>query len=91
VNIFIQIKISKLDFDGFMAGYQSGRMTPPKHILPHVRVCFGPTGQLVTVLPTRPAEGQPGTVEIHDISILLQDRPEVDELKTFPGPLVRSA
>lgn len=64
-------------------------MTPPKYLLPHVRVCFGPTGQLVTVLPTRPAEGQPATVEIHDVQVMLQDDPEVEKLKAFPGPLIR--
>ena len=70
-------------------GYMQGRMTPPKYLLPHVRVCFGPTGQLVTVLPSRPAEGQPATVEIHDVQVLLQDHQQTEELKTFPGPLVR--
>ena len=64
-------------------------MTPPKYLLPHVRVCFGATGQLVTVLPTRPAEGQPATVEIHSLESLLSDNPQLEELKSFPGPLVR--
>ncbi|XP_070176214.1 protein transport protein Sec16A-like isoform X2 [Littorina saxatilis] len=75
---------------GATTGYQSGRMTPPKYLLPHVRVCFGPTGQLVTVLPTRPAEGQPAKVEIHDTQLMLQDSDEMEDLKVFPGPLVRN-
>ncbi|KAK7502616.1 hypothetical protein BaRGS_00006191, partial [Batillaria attramentaria] len=71
-------------------GYIQGRMTPPKYLLPHVRVCFGPTGQLVKVLPNRPAEGQPATVEIHDVQVMLQENDEVKDLRVFPGPLVRN-
>ncbi|KAK3087524.1 hypothetical protein FSP39_007014 [Pinctada imbricata] len=66
-----------------------GRMTPAKHSIPHLCVRFGPGGQLVKVLPNRPADGEPATVEIHDISQVLQDNLETDELKSFPGPLVR--
>lgn len=50
---------------------------------------FGPGGHLIKVMPNRPKEGQTATVEIHDISMMLEDRPEVEELKCFPGPLVR--
>lgn len=44
---------------------------------------------MVKVVPNQPAEGQPATVEIHDLNEMLQDNPETEELKDFPGPLVR--
>lgn len=66
-----------------------GRMTPEKYTIPHMCARFGPGGHLIKVMPNRPKEGQPATVEIHDISTMLEDRPEVEELKCFPGPLVR--
>lgn len=65
------------------------RMTPVKHSIPHACVRFGPGGQLVKVVPNQPAEGQPAIVEIHDLNEMLQDYPETEELKDFPGPLVR--
>lgn len=65
------------------------RMTPVKHSIPHACVRFGPGGQLVKVVPNQPAEGQPAIVEIHDLNEMLQDNPETEELKDFPGPLVR--
>lgn len=64
-------------------------MTPVKHSIPHACIRFGPGGQLVKVVPNQPAEGQPATVEIHDLNEMLQDNPETEELKDFPGPLVR--
>lgn len=64
-------------------------MTPPKYLLPHMRTCFGPNGQLVIVQPNRPTEGQPAVVEIHEVTTILQNDPEMEELKDFLGPLVR--
>ncbi|XP_071152410.1 protein transport protein Sec16A-like isoform X2 [Mytilus edulis] len=88
-------------YDPYYYGYQDyynnsyaepeppGRMTPEKYTLPHMCARFGPGGHLIKVMPNRPKEGQTATVEIHDISMMLEDRPEVEELKCFPGPLVR--
>ena len=70
-------------------GYDQGRMTPPKYSYPHTRACFGPGGQLVKVLPNRPADGQPALVEVQDVQSLLQACPEAEELHRFPGPLTR--
>lgn len=78
-----------MNFIFFSTEAAPSRMTPVKHSIPHVCVRFGPGGQLVKVIPNRPAEGQPATVEIHDINEMLQDNPETEELKNFPGPLVR--
>lgn len=66
-----------------------GRMTPAKYTIPHMCVRFGPGGQLVKVMPNRPADGQPATVEIHEVNEMLQENPETEELKAFPGPLIR--
>ncbi|XP_060586263.1 uncharacterized protein LOC132742001 isoform X4 [Ruditapes philippinarum] len=65
------------------------RQTPEKFMIPHMRACFGPNGQLVKVIPNRPADGQPATVEIHDVQALLEDNEEAEVLSQFPGPLVR--
>lgn len=72
-----------------MLGYSQGRLTPPKYTYPHIRACFGPNGQLVKVLPNKPADGQPAMVEIQDVHNILESCPEVEELKQFPGPLTR--
>ncbi|XP_078325868.1 uncharacterized protein LOC111124202 isoform X11 [Crassostrea virginica] len=78
---------------GYDQGYEQevtpSRMTPVKHSIPHTSIRFGPGGHLVKVIPNRPAEGQPAIVEIHDLNEMLQDNPETEELKNFPGPLVR--
>lgn len=66
-----------------------GRITPKKHTIPHMKVCFGPGGQLVKVLPNNPKYGQPATVEIHEVDELLQENMENEELKSFPGPVIR--
>ncbi|XP_052093103.1 uncharacterized protein LOC127729365 isoform X4 [Mytilus californianus] len=91
----------KGQYDPYYYGYQDyynnsyaepeppGRMTPEKYTLPHMCARFGPGGHLIKVMPNRPKEGQTATVEVHDISMMLEDRPEVEELKCFPGPLVR--
>ncbi|XP_041368328.1 protein transport protein Sec16A-like isoform X2 [Gigantopelta aegis] len=68
----------------------TGRLTPPKYSIPHVRACFGPNGQLVKVLPNRPADGQPALVQVEELGLVLSDTREADDLKTFPGPLTQS-
>ncbi|GFR63658.1 transport protein Sec16A, partial [Elysia marginata] len=73
--------------DPYNQGYEQGRLTPPKYSYPHTRACFGPGGQLIKVLPNRPADGQPALVEVQDVQTLLQACPEAEELRRFPGPL----
>lgn len=58
-------------------------------MIPHVRACFGPNGQLVKVLPNRPADCQPATIEIHDVQCMLEENEESEDLNSFPGPLVK--
>lgn len=65
------------------------RMTPQKFIVAHTRAAFGPTGQLVHVLPNSPLDGQPAVVELIDVASLLSGSPDMEELKKFPGPLIR--
>lgn len=65
------------------------RMTPHKFIIPHARATFGTAGQLIHILPTAPADGQPALVEIIDLPELLGHNRETEKLKAFPGPLVR--
>ncbi|NXG70343.1 SC16B protein, partial [Baryphthengus martii] len=62
---------------------------PHKFLLPHMAVCFGAGGQLVLVCPCHPAEGQLARVELHSLEVILQDTKELEELRTFPGPLAR--
>ncbi|GFO45592.1 transport protein sec16a [Plakobranchus ocellatus] len=76
--------------DSYNQSYDQGRLTPPKYSYPHTRACFGPSGQLVKVLPNRPADGQPALVELQDVQTLLQACPEAEELRKFPGPLTRA-
>ena len=54
-----------------------------------MRACFGPNGQLIKVIPNRPAEGQPATIEIHDVQTMLEEKEESQYLSEFPGPLVK--
>ncbi|XP_023663663.1 protein transport protein Sec16A isoform X3 [Paramormyrops kingsleyae] len=63
--------------------------TPEKFMMPHRCARFGPSGQMVQVLPNLPSAGQPALVEIHSMEIMLQDLPEQEELRSFPGPLVK--
>ena len=65
------------------------RMTPVKHSIPHMRAAFGPGGQLVRVLPNNPADGQPATVELTDITHMLDSALDNTDLRLFPGPLVK--
>ncbi|XP_036384118.1 protein transport protein Sec16A isoform X2 [Megalops cyprinoides] len=64
-------------------------MTPEKYSVPHRCARFGPGGQLIQVLPNLPSAGQPALVEIHGMETMLQDSQEQQELRTFPGPLVK--
>nr|XP_036863595.1 protein transport protein Sec16A isoform X5 [Manis javanica] len=61
--------------------------SPEKFSVPHICARFGPGGQLIKVIPNLPSEGQPALVEIHSMETLLQHVPELEELRSFPGPL----
>ncbi|ESO98713.1 hypothetical protein LOTGIDRAFT_231137 [Lottia gigantea] len=65
------------------------RLTPPKYSIPHMKACFGPNGQLIKVLPNRPADGQPAVVEVQEVESVLADTTGAEEVKEFPGPLIR--
>ncbi|KAJ8375269.1 hypothetical protein SKAU_G00058490 [Synaphobranchus kaupii] len=62
---------------------------PLKFCLPHVRVSFGPMGQLVRVSPSLASQGEPALVELHSLEIILVETQEQQELRDFPGPLAR--
>eukprot|EP00062_Callorhinchus_milii_P017240 gi/632969374/ref/XP_007901053.1/ PREDICTED: protein transport protein Sec16A isoform X2 [Callorhinchus milii] len=64
-------------------------VTPEKFMIPHVCARFSPGGQLLKVLPNLPSEGQPALVELHSLETMLQHLPEQEELRNFPGPLVK--
>ena len=64
-------------------------MTPAKFFTPHTCAVFGSGGRLIHVLPNRPGEGQPATVEIINVEDMLSDQKEAEEFHNFPGPLVR--
>ncbi|XP_072908416.1 protein transport protein Sec16A isoform X7 [Hemitrygon akajei] len=64
-------------------------VTPEKYTVPHLCVRFGPGGQLLKVLGNLPSEGQPALVEIHSLETILQQMPEQEELRSFPGPLAK--
>uniref|UniRef100_A0A8C8RCU6 Protein transport protein sec16 n=1 Tax=Pelusios castaneus TaxID=367368 RepID=A0A8C8RCU6_9SAUR len=64
-------------------------VAPKKYSLPHVPVCFGAGGQLVRVCPNSPADGQPALIEIHSLEVILHDTKEQEEMRAFPGPLIR--
>ena len=66
-----------------------GRRTPAKFAIPHLRVTLGPGGQIVKLLPNNPADGQPARVEIQDVDESVKCDPQTEELKCFPGPLVK--
>ncbi|XP_063791958.1 protein transport protein Sec16A isoform X2 [Pseudophryne corroboree] len=67
----------------------SRSMTPEKYGSPHVCAHFGPGGYLIKVLPYLPSDGQPTLVEIHNMEIIMQNSPEQEQLRSFPGPLVK--
>ena len=54
-----------------------------------MRASFGPNGQIVKILPNRPTDGQPATIEIHEVEAMLAENTESLELREFPGPLIR--
>ncbi|KAL1774915.1 transport protein Sec16B isoform X1 [Sigmodon hispidus] len=60
-----------------------------KFYVPHVSVSFGPGGQLVLVVPNSPADGQTATVEVHSMEVILNDSEDQEEMRSFPGPLIR--
>ncbi|XP_041095614.1 protein transport protein Sec16A-like [Polyodon spathula] len=64
-------------------------VTPEKFTVPHICARFGPGGQLIKVLPNLPSEGQPALVEIHSMETMLQSTQEQEDLRAFPGPLVK--
>ncbi|XP_021498294.1 protein transport protein Sec16B isoform X3 [Meriones unguiculatus] len=63
--------------------------TPMRFYIPHVSVSFGPGGQLVCVSPNSPADGQTALVEVHSMEVLLNDSVDQEEMRGFPGPLIR--
>ncbi|XP_056394304.1 protein transport protein Sec16A isoform X2 [Hyla sarda] len=87
--------------DGYQYGYPgsndwqpveqvpSRSLTPEKFGSPHVCARFGPGGHLIKVLPNLPSDGQPTLVEIHNMEVILQNSPEQEQMRTFPGPLVK--
>ncbi|CAH6789344.1 protein transport protein Sec16B [Phodopus roborovskii] len=62
---------------------------PTKFYVPHVSVSFGPGGQLVCVTPNSPADGQTALVEVHSMEVILNDSEDQEEMRGFPGPLIR--
>ncbi|CDI98046.1 protein transport protein sec16a [Echinococcus multilocularis] len=50
-----------------------GRTTPKVFIEPHARATLSTPGMLIQILPNRPQEGEPGRVELLDISQLASD------------------
>ena len=69
------------------------RRTPVKHGVAHLRVSFGPAGELVRVLSNDPSMGQPATVHIEpSFGNLLRESDEqvvIEKLEAFPGPLIK--
>ncbi|XP_077441749.1 protein transport protein Sec16A isoform X2 [Vanacampus margaritifer] len=63
--------------------------TPEKFTMPHRCARFGPGGHLVQVLPNLPSAGQPALVDIYNLETMLQNTLEQEELRSFPGPLVK--
>ncbi|XP_053355614.1 protein transport protein Sec16B [Clarias gariepinus] len=67
----------------------SKSVAPLKFCVPHVALSFGPAGQLVRVTPSLPSHGEPAQVEIHSLEVILSDTCEQNDMRSFPGPLVR--
>ncbi|XP_069603571.1 protein transport protein Sec16A isoform X7 [Ranitomeya imitator] len=67
----------------------SRSLTPEKFGSPHVCARFGSGGHLIKVLPNLPSDGQPTLVEIHNMEIIMQNSPEQEHMRAFPGPLVK--
>ncbi|OCT65295.1 protein transport protein Sec16A isoform X2 [Xenopus laevis] len=64
-------------------------LTPEKFGSPHICARFGSGGQLIKVLPNLPSDGQPALVEIHNMEVIMQNSAEQEQLRSFPGPLVK--
>lgn len=62
---------------------------PMRFYVPHVSVSFGPGGQLICVSPNSPADGQTALVEVHSMEVILNDFEDQEEMRAFPGPLIR--
>lgn len=62
---------------------------PMKFYVPHVSVSFGPGGQLLCVSPNSPADGQTALVEVHSTEVILSNSEDQEEMRGFPGPLIR--
>ncbi|XP_066295369.1 protein transport protein Sec16A-like isoform X2 [Branchiostoma lanceolatum] len=80
--------------DWYRDSYQQGispatRTTPAKFHIPHVLARFGPGGHMIKVLPNNPADGMPAVVEVHGLETLLVNNNEVEELRSFHGPLIK--
>ncbi|XP_073415454.1 protein transport protein Sec16A isoform X4 [Dendrobates tinctorius] len=67
----------------------SRSLTPEKFASPHVCARFGSGGHLIKVLPNLPSDGQPTLVEIHNMEVIMQNSPEQEQMRAFPGPLVK--
>lgn len=65
------------------------RLTPAKFSTAHIKGVLTARGQVVKILPHYPLDGQPATVEIHDMQGMVSSDETVKELQGFPGPLVR--
>ncbi|XP_035685316.1 protein transport protein Sec16A-like [Branchiostoma floridae] len=80
--------------DWYRDSYQQGmspaaRTTPAKFHIPHMLARFGPGGHMIKVLPNNPADGMPAVVEVHGLETLLVNNNEVEELRSFHGPLIK--
>ncbi|KAG8447520.1 hypothetical protein GDO86_014863 [Hymenochirus boettgeri] len=64
-------------------------LTPEKFGSPHVCARFGPGGHLIKVLSNLPSDGQPALVEIHNMEVIMLNTAEQEQLRSFPGPLVK--
>nr|CAD7455561.1 unnamed protein product [Timema tahoe] len=67
------------------------QLTPAKFSTAHVKGVMTARGQLLRVMPHYPLDGQSATVEIHDMQALPGLEDTRQELRDFPGPLVRAS
>ena len=52
-----------------------------------MRASFGPSGQLIKIMPSRPAEGEPAIVIMEEMPANIIVNKE--EVSCFPGPLIK--
>ena len=64
------------------------RLTPAKFATAHIKASIT-SGKLVKILPHYPLDGQAPTVELCNLETLLNNDEDYQELKRFPGPLVK--